>query len=142
MINSIIDSVSASLRAEFGDSFTIYTESLEQGFERPCFFVLCVGGANQLTRGNRYFRENQFCIRYVPISREQADKECNAAAERLSLCLEQIVVSGDSVRGTKMKWAAADGKLDFYVNYDLFVYREKDAVPVMEEISMETSMKA
>lgn len=142
MINSIIESVSTSLRAEFGDSFTIDTESLEQGFERPCFFVLCIGAANQLTHGNRYFRENQFCIRYIPKSREQANRECNAAAERLSLCLEQILVSGDTVRGTKMKWAVADGMLDFYVNYDLFVYREKEPVPVMEEVSMETSMKA
>lgn len=142
MINSIFESVSTSLHAEFGDSFTIYTESLEQGFERPCFFVRCVGGTNQLTHGNRYFRENQFCIRYVPKSREQADRECNAAAERLLCCLEQILVSGDAVRGTKMKWETAGGELNFYVNYDLYVYRNAEPIPVMEEVSIETSAKA
>ena len=142
MTNSIIESVSTSLRAEFGDSFTIYTESLEQGFEIPCFFLRCVGATHQLKRGNQYFRENRFCIRYVPKSREQANRECNAAAERLSCCLEQVIVSGDAMRGTKMKWEMADGMMDFYVNYDLFVYGGKEPIPVMEELSVETSMKA
>ncbi len=86
--------------------------------------------------------ENRFCIRYVPKSREQANRECNAAAERLSCCLEQVIVSGDAMRGTKMKWEMADEMMDFYVNYDLFVYGGKEPIPVMEELSVETSMKA
>ncbi|MDE7322781.1 MAG: hypothetical protein K2N73_08575 [Lachnospiraceae bacterium] len=142
MINSIIESVSTSLSAEFGDGFTIYTELLEQGFDRPCFFVFCSSAANQLIHGNRYFRENRFCIRYVPSDKEQENKECNAAAERLYCCLEYITVSGKKVRGTKMKCEAADGVLNFYVNFDLFVYREKEPVPVMAEVSVATSMEA
>ncbi len=41
-----------------------------------------------------------------------------------------------------MKWEMADGMMDFYVNYDLFVYGGKEPIPVMEELSVETSMKA
>ena len=33
MINSIIESISISLNAEFGDGYTIYTESVEQGLD-------------------------------------------------------------------------------------------------------------
>lgn len=37
MINKIIDGISISLNAEFGDDYKIYTESIEQGLKEPCF---------------------------------------------------------------------------------------------------------
>lgn len=37
MINSIIEGISTSLNAEFGDDYTIYTENVEQGLKEPCF---------------------------------------------------------------------------------------------------------
>ena len=37
MINSIIEAISISLNAEFGDDYTTYTESIEQGLNKPCF---------------------------------------------------------------------------------------------------------
>lgn len=40
MINSIIESISISLNAEFGDEYTTYTESVEQGLNEPCFFCV------------------------------------------------------------------------------------------------------
>ena len=42
MINSIIEGISASLNAEFGDDYTIYTENVEQGLKEPCFFISCI----------------------------------------------------------------------------------------------------
>lgn len=42
MINSIIASISISLNAEFGDEYTTYTESVEQGLKEPCFFLSCI----------------------------------------------------------------------------------------------------
>lgn len=42
MINSIIEGISISLNAEFGDNYTTYTESVEQGLKEPCFFVFCI----------------------------------------------------------------------------------------------------
>ena len=42
MINSIIESISISLNAEFSDEYTTYTESVEQGLNEPCFFVFCI----------------------------------------------------------------------------------------------------
>lgn len=40
MINSIIEGISISLNAEFGDNYTTYTESVEQGLKEPCFFCV------------------------------------------------------------------------------------------------------
>ena len=48
MINSIIESISISLNAEFGDEYTTYTESVEQGLNEPCFFVFCINPTNRV----------------------------------------------------------------------------------------------
>ncbi len=140
MINSIIESIGVSLNAEFGDEYIIYTESIEQGLSEPCFFLFCINPTSRVFLKNRYFRENQFCIQYFPDDKDRAKEECNAVAERLFLCLEYITVTGDLVRGTKMKYEIVDGVLNFFVNYDLFVY--KVVTPdVMEEISENVTMK-
>ena len=134
MINSIIESISISLNAEFGDEYTTYTESVEQGLNEPCFFLFCINPTNRVFLGNRYFRENQFCIQYFPADKDRAKEECNAVAERLFLCLEYITVGDDLMRGAKMKYEVVDSVLNFFVNYDLFVYKITDS-NVMEEIS-------
>lgn len=140
MINSIIELIGVSLNAEFGDEYIIYTESIEQGLSEPCFFLFCINPTSRVFLKNRYFRENQFCIQYFPADKDRAKEECNAVAERLFLCLEYITVTGDLVRGTKMKYEIIDGVLNFFVNYDLFVY--KVVTPdVMEEISENVTMK-
>lgn len=139
-INSIIESISISLNAEFGDDYVIYAEAVEQGLKEPCFFVSCLNPTNRLFLGRRYFRENQFCIQYFPANKDRIKEECNAAAERLFSCLEWITVAGDLTRGTKMRYEIADGVLSFFVNYDLFVYKTAENTP-MEEISKTVAVK-
>lgn len=140
MINSIIKSISVSLNAEFGDDYNIYMESVEQGLNEPCFFVFCINPINRLFLGKRYFRENLFCIQYFPSDRDKVKEECNMIAERLFLCLEYITVDGDLTRGIKMKYEVSDGVLNFFVNYDLFVYKVTSFNP-MEELSKKFSVK-
>lgn len=55
-------------------------------------------------------------------------------------CLEYITVTGDLVRGTKMKYEVVDGVLNFFVNYDLFVYKVADSIP-MEDLSQDVTVK-
>lgn len=140
MINSIIESISISLNAEFGDEYITYTESVEQGLNKPCFFLFCVNSTNRVFLGKRYLRENQFCLQYLPADEGRANEECNAVAKRLFSCLEYITVTGDLVRGTKMKYEIVDGVLNFFVNYDLFVYKV-EPVDAMEEISEKVTVK-
>ena len=142
MINSILEAVSIAINAEFGDDYTIYTESVEQGLNEPCFFLSCVNPASRVFLGKRYFKENKFCIQFFPSDKERAKEECNSAAERLFSCLEYINIDGDLVRGTKMKCETADGILNFFVNYNLFVYIDKNIefTPI-EGISENISVK-
>ncbi len=141
MINSIIESISVALNAEFGDGYKIYREEKRQGLEEPCFFIQCLNPTEKLFFWKRYFRENQFCIQYFQKDDSHINEECCAVAERLLMCLKYLDAGGDLVMGTKMKYEIVDGILHFFVNYDMFVYRVAASVPSMEEVSSETSVK-
>ena len=137
----MIESVSISLNAEFGDQYKIHREEKKQGFKEPCFFIQCLNPAEELFLGKRYFRQNQFCIQYFPEDVLHGNQECYAAAERLFSCLEYLEVGGDLVKGTKMRYEVVDGILHFFVNYNLFVYKVRESIPKMEEIFSETHVK-
>lgn len=133
MINSIIEAISATLNEEFGSGYKIHMEEIKQGLEEPCFFVSCLNPTCDLFLGKRYFRTNQFCIQYFPETDEK-QRECNSVAERMYQCLEYITIFDEDkpLRGTKMKHEVVDGVLNFFVNYNCFVFK------VDEKTAMET----
>jgi hypothetical protein len=138
MINKIIDGICEALDSEFG--YEIYTETIEQGLQEPCFSVLCLNPTVGQVLGDRYFRTNQFCVHYFPESNKKRS-ECSSAMERLFNVLELITVDGDLVRGTEMHGEIDDGVLHFFVNYDMYVYKETEERPVMASYSHHTDMK-
>lgn len=141
MIRLLVESISIQLEAAFGEDYTIYDESIEQGLKEPCFFIQCLNPTEELFFWKRYFRKNQFCIQYFPENKLHGKEECYAVGERLFSCLEYLDVGGDLVMGTKRKYEVVDGILHFFVNYDLFVYKVAEPVPFMEEVSSETHVK-
>lgn len=141
MINSIIEAISVALSNEFGDGYEIHMEEIEQGLEEPCFFIFCLNPTNNLFLGKRYFRTNLFCIQYFPASKEK-QRECNGVAERMYECLEYITIYGEDtpIRGTKMEHEVVDGVLNFFVNYDCFIYKKEQQTP-MEVVSAEINVR-
>ena len=140
MINKIIDGISVAINSEFGDSHEIYTESVNQDLSDGSFSILCLNPAIEQFLGKRYFRTNKFCIHYFPKT-DEPRSECQSVIDRLMDCLEIIAVQGDLVRGTKMNSEIVDGVLSFFVNYDLFVYKEADRNPAMEVLEYNTDVK-
>lgn len=131
MIDSIIEGIGVALRREFGEGYEICTEESEQGLKKSCFFIQCTRMSCVLFRGQKYFRENRFLIRYFPGSEGNKNQECYGIAERLSGCLEFIAAEG-IMRGTNMEALLAEGILDYYVNYDCFIRKEEET-EAMEE---------
>lgn len=137
MINSIIAAISVALNAEFG--YENHMEEIKQDLVEPCFFIQCVNPTTELFLGKRYFRQNSFCIQYFPKG-EDKQRECNEVAEKMIWCLEYITVDGQKMRGTKMKYNVVDDVLNFFLNYDCFVYRvETDEA--METLESTTNVK-
>lgn len=141
MINKIIDGIIASLNKEFGDEYEIYPEDIEQGLKEPCFSIVCINPAMNQVLGKRYFKSNSFCIHYFPKSKNEAKSEINGVTEKLFNCLEYIEVDGDLCNGTELHAEPVDGVLNFFVNFDLFVYKEREKTPYMETHSYKTDVK-
>ena len=140
MINSIMEAVSVALNAEFGDGYEIHIEEVSQDMGGHCFFIQCLNPTSGLFRGQKYFRSNQFCVQYFPLSEDDRNRECFSVLERLNVCLEHITVDG-LMRGTQMNGKVVDGVLNFFVNYDCFVYRREAEAPEMEEMVSGTAVK-
>ena len=56
--------------------------------------------------------------------------------------MEYITIYGEDkpTRGTKMKYEVVDGVLNFFVNYDCFVYRREEQT-AMEILETSTNVK-
>ncbi len=140
MINKIIDGICVAINSEFGDPYEIYTESIEQGLIEPCFSVLCLNPTINQVLGKRYFRTNQFCVHYFPSSNEKRS-ECQAVIDRLMGALEYITIDGDQCRGTEMHCEVVDDVLSFFVNYDLYVYKDVQVEDSMEGVIYNSTAK-
>jgi len=122
-----MEAISTALNTEFGDGYTNYMEEINQDLTGKSFFIQCLNPTNELFRGQKYFRCNQFCIQYFPLSEDDRNRECYDVLERLSQCLEYIDVDG-LMRGTQMNGKVVDGVLNYFVNYDCFVYKREETV--------------
>ena len=131
MINKIIDGISIAINSYFGDEYEIYTKSVEQGFQEPCFSIVCLNPTIEQFLGSRYFRQNQFCIHFFPASTDKR-AECYSTMEKLTNALELIKVEGEITRGTQIHGEIDDEMLHFFVNYDMFVYKQKEPASSME----------
>ena len=140
MINKIIDGISIAINSKFGSQYDIYTESVEQGLTEPCFSILCLNPTINQVLGKRYFRRNQFCVHYFPSSDEKRS-ECHTVMEGLIDALEMINVDGDQCRGTGMHGEVVDNVLSFFVNYDMFVYKEEPAKSMMQTVNRNIGVK-
>jgi len=125
MLNNIIDGISIKLNQVFGDGFDIYTESVEQGLNEPCFFILLMPTSQDQVIGKRYFRRHPFDIHYFP-STEDKNKEILDVVDKLNDDFEYVTMNGDLIHGTKMHHEVVDGVLHFFVNYDFHVIKQPD----------------
>lgn len=148
MINKIIDAISTTLFNEFNEeesTYTIYTESVLQGLKTPCFFINSLNPSEDLFRNDRYFQTNQFCIQYIPDDEKEKVK-CNEIRERLFDCLEYITIQESTeikslIRGSKMSGEYSDGVLNFFVNYDMYVTKEKVENEPMDSCDYNSNLK-
>lgn len=136
MLNDIMDAVTGKLDELF-PTCTIYTDEVEQDLQEPCFFVGFLEPSETPMLGQRYFRSTGVSIQYLPGESEAVSRELARAADTLMDGMEYIrLPDGPLLRGTRMKGNASDGVLNFFVNYNMFVIKEKEQEEVMEKLDV------
>lgn len=138
-IQEIIKAIAEALFNEFGASYDIYTEKVEQNLQEPCFLIRTLEIEKNVDLGIRYKRINSLVIQYIPES-EKKYNECLLVMERLFDCLKDVVVSGKVVHGLDLQGSITDGILTFTVNYDGFILD----IPIetnMETVEVNTEAK-
>ena len=65
MVNQLTMAIARAIKEQFPQT-DIFTEQLEQGFESPCFFVLCISHKEHDRLDVRFLTEHTFCISYFP----------------------------------------------------------------------------
>ena len=139
-IQNLIDAIAEALFQEFGSTYEIYTEKVEQGLTPPCFLIRCLNPTKNIHIGRCYKRTNQCSVQYIP-STDSSIEECNSVMERLFECLESVILSDKPIRGTDLHGEVTDRILTFTVNYDGFVLKEEIEETGMGGIEVLTEAK-
>ena len=133
MVNQLMMAIARAMKSEFPQC-NIFTEKLEQGFESPCFFVLCISQKEHDKFDRRFWAEHTFCISYFP---QHGNQECWEVQSKLHRLLEFIALDdGSLVRGTNRKGEIHDGVLHFFVDYDFYMKKQKPDEEYMEVLEV------
>lgn len=117
MVNDIINGISIKLNSTFGDGYKNYDVNVEQGLQKPCFFIKLLTVITTPYMGKRKKREYTFDVHYFP--KDETDNvEMMSVGDVLMDSLEYItLLNGDIVRGHDMTYEIIDGVLHFNITY-------------------------
>ena len=141
MENDIVVGISQKLDETFGSACAVYTDDVKQELESPCFSIINLTSSQELVRNNRYFKTHRIDIQYFPQSETSKETECRDVKDTLFMAMEYITVSGSLIRATKMSAEISDNVLHFFVDYDVFVFREVESVPKMQTLRQSQYLK-
>lgn len=138
-VNSIRSGVIIAL-SELFPTMEIYGEANREGFEAPCFFVKLLTSAQDQELDRRYRRSYSFDIHFFPASPDY-NEEAHEMAENLYDRLRQVNIDGVTYRGKGMTHEIVDGVLHFFVDFNFFVYVEKQPEIKMQTLKQEGYLK-
>lgn len=143
MLNEIMKAVTNRLEELFGEDYAIYTSSVEQGLEEPCFFVGFLEPSERPLIGSRYFRNSSIYIQFLSDKEGlKLTTEVNEVADMLISGMEYIALSdGRKIEGTQRKCKIADGVLNFFVSYNTFGVKERPEAEPIERLEVKGAIK-
>lgn len=135
MVNDIIDGISNALYANF-EGVAIYSESIEQGFDEPCFFVMPLNPSETPLIGVRAYRSVPLDIHYFPKSKTAPNAEMEGVASKLYGILRRIaLLDGNSLNGMKLHHEIQDNVLHFFVEYKPIIKYMRDPDEMQEDLT-------
>ena len=137
--NDVLDGVSVKLNELFEDEYKIYTNSVKQGLEKPCFFIKILPSSKKKLIGNRY--ENELNLVIHSMLEEGNMEEFNNISDSLYELEYITLLNKDILKGYDMKTEISDGVLLFFITYKFFTYKNAVRETDMEEIKNNEEVK-
>ena len=132
-INDIRIAIQQALDNDY-PNIEIYSESIEQGFEVPCFFVKLISSNQDKQLNNRYKQSLLFDVHYFSDKEVDLNKDCLDVAVNLYRVLEYVEIEGHKYRSLKMNHKVVDGVLHFMLkfNYNILKVIEHNKMKELE----------
>ena len=123
MINKIINAIADGINDSF-KNIKIYTEEVKQGFERPCFSIICTDIDSGIYLGKRHRMKANIEIHYY--NDKKRENYNNVMLEVFNV-IEKLNVDNFPIRAIKMAVKKNDTYCIFNASYDFFYYIEEKA---------------
>lgn len=143
VINPIIAGISIKINELFGDGYKIYDNNVNQGMEKPCFFINFLDGEESRQIGleiRSYLDILHFDITGFAENDDRAT--LNDMIDKL-YDLEYIKLeNGVLIRADKMKPKIEDDVLHFFIDYKVFVNKKDDESIKMDNYDYNEEVKS
>lgn len=143
VINPIIAGISIKINELFGDGYKIYDNNVNQGMEKPCFFINFLDGEESRQIGleiRSYLDTLHFDITGFAENDDRAT--LNDMIDKL-YDLEYIKLeNGVLIRADKMKPKIEDDVLHFFIDYKVFVNKKDDESIKMDNYDYNEEVKS
>lgn len=125
-----------AIREKYDETYSIYTETVEQDLQKSCFFIMCLNSTDEEKAGTRHCRTYPCIINYFPTSEDKAMQECLSVMDDLYQLLKIINTDIKKFRSKEMKAEIEEGVLKFQVTYSGFILAKKEE-PLMEALEVD-----
>ena len=134
MEENIANGIAAALSQEFGDEYNIYTDSVEQGLKRPCFFILHKGTKYDFLPMNR-------CIAYYEfeldlIINEKFNQKINSIAQRVFNAIKRVDCSDGYINAFNLQFEANEGSYKIQAVYCMSGKFSEGEYELMEKLDI------
>ena len=142
MLNDVYTAIASRIEELYDTRPIIYFDSLPQDFRAPCFFINLLQASVKPQLFNRYELQMDFDILYYPQSEKEDDvTELNEVAYLLDFGLEYIKLSDGPLRGYDISHRVTDDVLHFMITYRIFVRKELEKSPFMQNLVQKYRIK-
>lgn len=117
IINDLRIAIQQTLDSAY-PNIDLYSESIKQDFEEPCFFIKVISSSQDKQLNNRYKQSILFDIHYFSDKEEDLNKDCLDVANNLYKVLEYVEIDGHKYRSLKMNHKVIDGVLHFMLQFN------------------------
>ena len=133
-MNEVIkNGIADAIRKEFGDEYSIYADSVEQGVKKPCFFILNRKCVFDRLLGKRAAVTYRYGIEVYEDDREKLEK----VLMRLFAAMDMISTAEGKMFGRNMSFSIEKGKGIFEADFRCVVMFEEDKSEYMEVLERE-----